>query len=316
MSLFAHPFVQPNLPHPVIAPHPRMVELRRNSLACLGIAFFGFAYLVFDELTRHVFPWVALLVALIFLLGSGQLIVVIRRYQRIERLRLAAALGDRRLLADRQPQPRLDVLPLPMETALRSPHPPRLMLFIACLVLPGSLVVGLTRGITVSPETLLSLWPWLLLLALVYGVQLAFILPGMRAQRWWLAVTPANIRSQITSMQAEVPSWWRKGMLANMQQQIIHSGRWTQRVQEVAWHEARLFACYPRPNLWRTHVSMVYELSSATDVVSWSWVQRRVPLSNQPLPLVSFAEHHTQVQALCDLVAARTGLPLYDLSKG
>ncbi len=84
----------------------------------------------------------------------------------------------------------------------------------------------------------------------------------------------------------------------------------------MAWHEARLFACYPRSDLWHTRVSMVYELSSATDVVSWSWVQRRVPLSNQPLPLVSLAEHHAQVQALCDLVVARTGLPLYDLSKG
>src|SRR5262249_36848797 len=63
---------------------------------------------------------------------------------------------------------------------------------------------------------------------------------------------------------------------------------------------------YPHP--------IVYELSSAHDVVRWAWMRqnnRRVIFFAQPT--VSAEEYERQMQALLSLIAAKTGLPLYDL---
>ncbi len=60
----------------------------------------------------------------------------------------------------------------------------------------------------------------------------------------------------------------------------------------------------------------IYELSSASLVARWSVVQRRsrfAPLTELFFPFSQ--EENMRAQALCSLVAARTGLPLYDLSK-
>jgi hypothetical protein len=82
------------------------------------------------------------------------------------------------------------------------------------------------------------------------------------------------------------------------------------------WHEARFFACYPEPGPWNDDSVLIYELSSASLVVRWVVVQRRgrfAPLMELFFPFSG--EANRQAQALCSLVAARTGLPLYDLSK-
>lgn len=86
------------------------------------------------------------------------------------------------------------------------------------------------------------------------------------------------------------------------------------KVHSVSWEEAQLFAIdgvsgsmkYPHP--------IVYELSSMHDVVRWVWMRRsnrRVIFISQPT--VSVEEYKRQMQALLSLIAARTGLSLYDL---
>ncbi|MFL5704572.1 MAG: hypothetical protein ACJ8AG_17290, partial [Ktedonobacteraceae bacterium] len=85
------------------------------------------------------------------------------------------------------------------------------------------------------------------------------------------------------------------------------------KVQSISWNEARLFAIdgiyggkkYPYPS--------VYELSSANEVIRWMWIRSTWRIIFFARPAVPREEYDRQMQALLSLIAARTGLPLYDL---
>ena len=55
------------------------------------------------------------------------------------------------------------------------------------------------------------------------------------------------------------------------------------------------------------------ELSSATEIARWNWVQRPNRFRMSLVPTVPLDDYHRQMQALNGLIVARTGLPLYDL---
>ncbi len=84
----------------------------------------------------------------------------------------------------------------------------------------------------------------------------------------------------------------------------------------IHWHEARLFACYKLPGLVPgDRTTVVYELSSASHVIIWRWIHNpQSPLTFWG-PLLSPDEYHRQMQALCDLVIEKTGLPLHDVNQ-
>jgi hypothetical protein len=85
-------------------------------------------------------------------------------------------------------------------------------------------------------------------------------------------------------------------------------------VHSVSWRDAKLFAIdglfgakrYPHPTL--------FELSSPNDIVRWTWMR---PGSLKVLfyarPALSQEDYNQQMQSLLSFIAARTGLPLYDL---
>ncbi len=81
------------------------------------------------------------------------------------------------------------------------------------------------------------------------------------------------------------------------------------------WPEARLFACYPAPGSRKDRRVIVYELSSASRSVRWTWVQHKKTLRSLEEPVIAFEEHRAQMQAMSALVAAKTGLALYGLGK-
>lgn len=82
------------------------------------------------------------------------------------------------------------------------------------------------------------------------------------------------------------------------------------------WHEARLFACYYSPNFFSNKTIITYELSSSTQVVTWKWILEDAGWKATAEPTTTFEEHQAQMQALCEIVVAKTGLRLYDLDRG
>jgi hypothetical protein len=86
-------------------------------------------------------------------------------------------------------------------------------------------------------------------------------------------------------------------------------------VHVVKWQETRLFAMYNTLGAQKNGAAITYELSSARDIVRWTWVLRKTYWVGLE-PTISHDEYNRQMQALLSFVTARTGLPLYDLRKG
>jgi hypothetical protein len=77
---------------------------------------------------------------------------------------------------------------------------------------------------------------------------------------------------------------------------------------------SRLFAMYPTFGARKSGFAVTYEVSGARDIVRWTWLRHksyRLGLE----PVIPFDEYNREMQDLFSLVAARTGLPLYDLSR-
>lgn len=88
--------------------------------------------------------------------------------------------------------------------------------------------------------------------------------------------------------------------------------RWN--VKNVQWQDAHLFACYKLPK-FLGYETVVYELSSADNVVFWYWLSKPQALFTLWKPVLPIEEYHYQMQALTALITEKTGLPLYDLSQ-
>ena len=81
--------------------------------------------------------------------------------------------------------------------------------------------------------------------------------------------------------------------------------------RSIAWHEARLFAVDAALEVKDALTS--YELSSAPTILRWPWKRKPSRFTRLSCP---FAEYEWQMKALHSVIAARTGLPLYDLRDG
>jgi hypothetical protein len=80
----------------------------------------------------------------------------------------------------------------------------------------------------------------------------------------------------------------------------------------MRWEEARLLIMYDDYKAQKSGAAITYELSSATDIVRWTWVRRKTYAVGLQ-PTVPFAEHSRQMQELLALVEEKTGLALYYL---
>ena len=79
------------------------------------------------------------------------------------------------------------------------------------------------------------------------------------------------------------------------------------------WHEARLFAA--TVGIKRTGPPTSYELSSAAAFTPFTWLHRRTLFLPHLKPALPFDDYDRQMDALLSLIAAKTGLPLYDLRR-
>jgi hypothetical protein len=136
-----------------------------------------------------------------------------------------------------------------------------------------------------------SIWWWVLALTVAAVVLMMFVFIVIWRQRRIIEVSQEGIRS------------WTKSLGMSERGAI-----------GIFWHEVRLFACYRKPGPWNKRAALVYELSSASQVIRWTWVQQNNSLRIGEEPIISFDEHQAQMRALCSLIVAKTGLPLYNLS--
>jgi hypothetical protein len=107
---------------------------------------------------------------------------------------------------------------------------------------------------------------------------------------------------------------WREQLMLT-EDGLAISNLWGRR-RIIPWGEARLFAfdeCLVRG---KKSFTLLFELSSASDVIYWEWVVHiNTALPPQTdLPFFSQGHDH-QLEAILSLIAGRTGLRLYDLQE-
>lgn len=293
MSSLLHLFAQPEPPHRLIAPCFRLKAARTSrTIFALMATLFGFflSMIILAEFvaTPHViiFPWPILFLVLMWFLQASFGYVQARYWQSIEPWRFVASLGNERLLADDQPEPRPTALPVQTKIKVRLMIE-RHFYVKYFAILFCSLTAFIYLSCTVFIPSHLP-WPWAFLItALCSGLILLGLFFMMR-MRHSMEITEDGIRIR------------------------SHYGISTL----IFWHEMRLFACYPEPGARNGDEAMVYELSSGSQVIYWTWMRKKSLLNTIMGPSMSLEEHHLQMQALCSLISAKTGLLLYDLGKG
>lgn len=91
----------------------------------------------------------------------------------------------------------------------------------------------------------------------------------------------------------------------------------TRKTSFMPWHEACFFACYAEPGPWRDSPTTVFELSSASQVVYWTYTRPAGGLFNALTRLFFPIERdRVPAQVVWELITQKTGLPLHNLSAG
>lgn len=203
-----------------------------------------------------------------------------RYWKRIERCRLAATQGDHTLLAEEQPAPAA-VLALPAVFTMRMRK--------AQIALMATLLEMVIMLFSICSWFLITDIPfWLLFMGGTVLVVLAVSLT-VTTSRQVVEVTEVGVR-----LRASRVSGFR-GM--------------------VRWNEARLFAVYNAYGARKSGAVLTYELSSASSIVRWTRILRPHAFGLYMDTGMPLAEQNQAMEALCQLIAMQTGLPLYDLRK-
>lgn len=213
---------------------------------------------------------------LVMILGG---IIILRRaprWQRFEQRRQAAASAG--YLAAEQPAPDEAVLPLPFTIKIK-PNLLGIILFFGCMMLMVNgcifALVPNSRSIFISLIVTGSALPILIILSFIVLRQ----------------------RIEITE----------QGM--TIESTII--------VQRIRWQDARLFAILSANLLSKkNHLTGGYELSGPDKIVRWIRLSPGIhfsPFRFMLKPALPFDEYDWQMDALLSVIAAKTGLPLYDL---
>jgi hypothetical protein len=85
--------------------------------------------------------------------------------------------------------------------------------------------------------------------------------------------------------------------------------------KNISWRQAQLFACYKVPGFFFGRKTTVfYELSGPSQVVQWTRVFGAHSLFAVWQPVLPMDEYQRQVEELCQLITAKTGLQLHNLS--
>lgn len=218
---------------------------------------------------------------LVALLGWG-FIFLSQRQQRLEVKRQLAAQSVQQSvpMAAEQPHPNGTLLPLPYTIRLG----PRWGVLFLAFLLMLLLLAGLAL---LSPSKLYLPTLLITLLVSVGGVTIITV----------ILVKSSYTQIEVTETSLRVIGYPR----------VRHF---------VQWETAQLFAILPVGLVGsQSQLPVAYELSSADEIVRWTRVRRNRPFSLLLFckPTNSFEEYDRQMDSLLAHIAAKTGLPLYDL---
>ncbi len=247
----------------------------------------GAVWVVFSR--SDIFTCIALLV--IALLGAA-LFWYLSPWAPVEKCRQSAASQANALaipLAAEQPVPDETALSLPCKIKLRPKW--KIPIICFCVLIPltgGPLFLYMNMAPTNPPEP-----DWAPLATIGISAGSSIFISALTAliplcAGWQtIKVTERGIKVQESSL---------KSMGCNL--------------RTIEWDEARLFAIYPTRK--RNDLTMYYELADETAIVRWRRMLpgRQSPVTKTPIP---FEEYDRQMDALLSVIAAKTGLPLYDL---
>lgn len=200
-------------------------------------------------------------------------------------------------LAAAQPAPNLAALPVPCTIQLRPKWTTICMIALACWLLP----IGVFY----------LFWPSTFSHNLYFTVENAhttYVFP--------LIVLVGGFFAALASLMGGIFIWqgYARIEVYDAGLRVVQGGHDT----FIRWNEARLFAIFS-PTLLsrRTGLPTSYELSSRYGIARLPRVYRKMTFSQFSLPImvprVPFDEYDRQMDALLSLIAAKTGLPLYDL---
>lgn len=224
-------------------------------------------------------------------------VFVVRTWKRFDQKRQAAAQGDQSLLATEQPVPNAQAVALPLTIRMRSN---RRLLVIMTITLFVSLVIpfiiGLVFGLqahTAPPTHVVHIGILLIILG-VWALASLLIVGTM------YAILYIKGREQVTLTDYG----------------ILVSGI-TPRLQSIPWSEARLFAIANTSNFkyFKDRQPMILEVASEQNLVRWTWLPFKSFRSGFAVPVLPPEEYDQQMRGVLSVIAAKTGLPLYDLRK-
>lgn len=204
-----------------------------------------------------------------------------RYWKRIECRRLATAQENHAFLAKEQPVPDS-----------------------AALHLPAAFQMSMSKVQVALMFTLLEI------VIIVFSVYSWFIMDGML---FWLFLVGGTVLVLILTLLIAMTS--RQVLEVTEVGLRLRASRLSGFRGMVRWNEAHLFAVYNTPGTWKSGAVLTYELSSASDIVRWTRILRPNSLGLHIDPGMPLAEHNQAMEALCQLIVAQTGLPLYDLRK-
>lgn len=232
--------------------------------------------------------WTALAILYVF---------VVHTWKRFDQKRQAAAQGDQSLLAVEQPVPNAQAVSLPLTIRMRSN---RRLLLILTITLFVSLVIPFIIGLafgeqahTAPPTHVVHIGILLIILG-VWALASLLIVGTM------YAILYIKGREQVTLTDYG----------------ILVSGI-TPRLQSIPWSEARLFAIANPSNFkyFKDRQPMILEVASEHNLVRWTWLPSKSFRSAFAVPMLPPEEYDQQMRGVLSVIAAKTGLPLYDLRK-
>lgn len=203
-------------------------------------------------------------------------------WKRHEERRQAAAREDQSLLALEQPLPDANALSLPFTIRQRTSRYLFLTILITGIVIVGVSILGAVFSLGLHRAEFITLG----------------ILGACICCLSWTFYAIGRQQTTIT------------------QDGLIVLGVFP-KVHHIAWQDARLFAIYGLAGVQKDQPPVVFELSGADKIIRWTWLRS----SNKKVtyfaaPADKQEEYDRQMQALLSVVAARTGLSLYDLREG
>jgi hypothetical protein len=264
---------------------PNIIRGHLGIFFWLWYASFNFYNTFFVSSLRNHNPLALSIVFFVFFnLGIGRLFLPQERFwHKQNQRRQQAARSDQSFVASFQPTPNATAISLPTTIIQRTVKNWTIYLIIAAIILLALFTFLIYELIL---QTMLS--DILLVLFVIGFVTAAFV--------YYLVAPVVRGYQQLT-----------------VDDDGIHVRVGLGRIYSMRWQDARLFAASSgyKSSSYTKQFPTFYELSNANEVVRWRWIRTRNFVSIEPtLPI---HEYDKQMNAVLSLIAAKTGLTLYDV---